>query len=140
MAVQRVAILNEERMQKLKTLLLTKATRSDRWRIDDTWHTMQDSPWEHNQTVDEITHFGRHHTSTGDILIAERVDGTPIAHLQVLSMAMANTDDLTQPDYDALGYVSREDFSLDWGELLGGKVWRFKVERITPRADYSEVL
>lgn len=140
MAVLRMIAANPSRMQRTKTATLTMASNTDQFRIGSAWQPVNDETWENHKAVDEVNHFNRHRTAVGDVLIATRLDDTPIVHLQVLSIEMANTRELTDADFDAMGYLSRADFDADWGVAASGKCWLMRVAHVTARADYNEVL
>lgn len=133
-----VIVLDHERMQRAKTAMLTPATGSDRYRIGAAWHTVDQGTWVHETHVDEVTHFGRHSTAPGDVLIVKRIDETVIAHVQVLDILMANTSELAAPDLAELGYASRSEFDQDWGEVVAGRVWLLHIAHLTPRAHANQ--
>lgn len=129
-----IVIANHERMQRAKTAMLTMATHQDQYRHNDQWRRVGDSAWQHGQKVDEVNHFGQQRTASGDVLIIERIDGVEIAHVQVLSIRMAATEQLSVADLNALGYRDRSEFDDDWGRAFAGKVWLMTITHLTPQS------
>ena len=135
-----VIVLDDERMTRAKSAMLTQATARDRFRAGDGWHDVAGADWRHGHQVEEVNHFGRHQIAAGDVLVVERVDGSVVAEVQVTDIRMADTERLTPTELAALGYDSRRSFDDGWGTAFAGKAWLMSIERVTPQAQRPSTL
>lgn len=131
-------ILDHERMQRAKTAMLAMVTKQDRCRINGTWYSVNQR-WQHGQPVEEVNHYGKHTTALGDVIIAQRIDEITIAHVQVNAIEMADTNQLTEADINALGYADRAEFNADWGEVFSGRCWLFRITHLSPQSHRNGV-
>lgn len=136
-----IVTLNHERMNAERGAMLTPMRLTDQYRIGEEWHSCADPgmKWIHGTQVDGVKHYTRHETQVGDVMIVERVDLVPIAHVQIVGIEMADTAQMSDDEFVALGYISREDFYTDMGSAFGGRVWVMSIAHVTPQATPGKV-
>ncbi len=126
MAEKRVSIADAKRMSATKSALIIRATNKDQALFEGRWQNIDDIAL--GQSVDEVNHFGRHHTAIDDVLVIQDVYENPVARVRVLEMRLTNGLKLTDEEVHALGFEDREDFFGGWGQLVSGRAWFVKFE------------
>jgi hypothetical protein len=135
MVAVRTRVTRESRFDARRTGFLAAGTRADRYRTtpDSSWQGIYDG-WEEGKHVESVSHFGRHQTDRGDILILESLKGEVLAQVQVVDIIMVQNEALSDEHLQALGYASRQEYDQDYGRLImSGKAWFFKVEHVSPQ-------
>jgi hypothetical protein len=122
--VKVVEVAEPERMldSRHKTAMLTMATWADFFRVEEDWHHLRQwREWRHGRHVTEVSHFGEHTTMQGDVLaICPLESDDVVCQVQVTEIRMVNVDRLSDAEVRELGYASRAEYDLMWGDMGSG--------------------
>lgn len=69
--------------------------------------------------------------ATGDLVEVKSVDGQTLAHVQIVSIMMVEPGRLGEGDFRDLGYPSRQAYMADWGEVMGDRVWIYRISYLS---------
>lgn len=125
-----VIVGNTNGLKRGKTAIATSLTAMDQFQPLDSnqWHSADEA--EHGTPVKAVNHFGRHVTEQGDILLVESIKKDTPARVEVLEIRAVDVDQLMEEDFQALGYTGRDDYMLDWGHIMGNRVWLIRIKHL----------
>lgn len=125
--MQTIIVGNAHGLRDGKNAIATAITRADMFRQGGEWHSAGELA--HNTVVEAVNHFGRHTTTTGEVLMVEALD-SPAVKVQVEDIKVVELDRLTDADFQALGYADLADYMADWGDVIGSRVWLMRIRRV----------
>lgn len=116
-----IEVAEPERMldARSKTAMLTVATWADYYRLGEDWRDLQMwRLWNHGKYVNEVSHLGEYTTVQGDILTVCPMDRDDVVcQVQITEIRMVDCENLTDQEIHELGYLNREEYNAQWGDI-----------------------
>ncbi len=101
-----------------KTATLTVSVASDRYQRDQNglWYLVHDL--QHGDGVQAVSHFGRHFTRVGTVTTIRSLETNTKIDMLITEIIFVEVARLTDQDIADLGYATRQDWALDWGDVV----------------------
>ncbi len=120
-----VVVRRAEHLLQGKSAIMTGATRSDKARVGEEWHGWD--TFMHGLQVEEVNHFGRHFTCTGDTLqIRDENTQQIVCQVQVVEIKCVQTGLFNTEELSALGFDSRGAYEVTHG-TADRRAWFIRV-------------
>lgn len=119
-------IVTSSAMSRDKTAIASALTRRDGAQIEGKWVHAADLA--HGTQVDQVNHFGQFLSVKGEYAKVEVVEGRS-AVVRIVEIRAMAVDQMTDADFNALGYADRAAYDADWGQVYGAKIWYMKIAK-----------